>query len=69
MKSTKLVIPIATVLFGLALFAFEMWGQPAPVSRDPNIGAGLIGLAGIAIAALGVIKIILELIWHQKTKR
>ncbi|GEM_PF-2849393 len=65
----KLAILGFTALLGIALFAFEMWGQPAPVSRDPDIGAGLLGLLGIAIAAFGILGFILESVKSLKNRR
>ncbi len=57
----KLSILGFTAVIGIALFAFEMWGQPVPVTSDPDIGAGILGLLSIPIAIFGILGFVLEL--------
>lgn len=61
MINKQIIISSITVLVGLGLLSFAFWGQP-PVSRDPNIGAGILFLLGIVVAACGIVWLVVELI-------
>jgi uncharacterized iron-regulated membrane protein len=62
----KLIILGATALIGIGLFIYTMWSQAAPVTRDPDIGAGLIGLLAAAAGIFGILGFVLELINSRK---
>ncbi len=62
MINKKLYTPGIIALAGIALLSFVMWEISKPVSRDPNIGIGLIGLMSIGIIGCGVVWFTLELI-------
>jgi hypothetical protein len=56
----SLTIFILLTVLGFMLFAFEIWGTPAPKTTDPDIGAGLLTLLSIGAMVLGIIGVIIS---------
>jgi hypothetical protein len=65
MKKKIVILGLGAVI-SFGLFMYTTWGQAAPVTRDPDIGGGLIGLAAIVVAIFSILGLALEFINSRK---